>query len=35
MPMVVELAFNAVIHFIVTEMKEDTVNSNAMHMVEI
>ena len=35
MPMVVKLVFNAVISFIKTEMKEDTVNSNAMYMVEI
>ena len=35
MPMVVKLVFNAVISFIVTEMKEDIINSNAMYMVEI
>ena len=33
--MVVKLVFNAVISFIAEEMKEDTVNSNAMYMVEI
>ena len=35
MSMVVKLVSIAVISFIVTEMKEDTVNSNAMYMVEI
>ena len=33
--MVVNLFFILLFHFIVTEMKEDTVNSNAMYMVEI
>ena len=33
--MVVKLVFITVISFIVTEMKEDTINSNAMYMVEI
>ena len=33
--MVVKLFLIPLFHFIVTEMKEDTVNSNAMYMVEI
>ena len=33
--MVVKLVFITVIHFIVIEMKEDTVTSNAMYMVDI
>ena len=36
MSMVVKLVFLYLLfHFIVTEMNEDTVNSNAMNMVEI
>ena len=35
MPMVVKLVLMLLFHFIVTKMKEDTVNSNAMYMVEI
>ena len=34
-PLVAKLAFNAVIYFIVTEMNKDTVNSNAMYMVDM
>ena len=34
MAMVVNLFLLLLFHFIVTEMKEDAVNSNAMHMVE-
>ena len=33
--MVVKLVLMLLFHFIVTEIKEDTVNSNAMYMVEI
>ena len=35
MSMVVKLVLMLLFHFIATEMKEDTVNSNAMYMVEI
>ena len=35
MSMVVKLVLLLYFHFIVTEMKEDTVNSNAMYMVDI
>ena len=35
MSMVVKLVLMLLLHFIVTEMKEDTVNSNALYMVEI
>ena len=35
MSMVVKLVFNAVISFHCDKLKEDTVNSNAMYMVEI
>ena len=35
MPMVVTLFLMLIFHFIVTEMKEYTVNSNAMYMVKI
>ena len=35
MPMIVKLVLMLFVQFIVTEMKEDTVNSNAMYMVEI
>ena len=35
MPMVVKLVLMLLFNFIVTEMKEDTVNSNVMYMVEI
>ena len=33
--MVVKHVLMLLFHFIVTEMKEDTVNSNAMYMAEI
>ena len=35
MPKVVKRVLMLLFYFIVTEMKEDTVNSNAMYMVEI
>ena len=35
MSMVVKLVLMLLFHFIATEMKKDTVNSNAMYMVEI
>ena len=35
MSLVVKLVLMLLFHFSVTEMKEDTVNSNAMYMVEI
>ena len=35
MSMVVKLVLMLLLHFIATELKEDTVNSNAMYMVEI
>ena len=35
MPMVLKLVLMLLFHFILTEMKEDTVISKAMYMVEI
>ena len=35
MPLIVKLVLMLLFHFIVTEMKEDTVTSNAMYMVEM
>ena len=35
MPMVVKRVLMLLFYFIVTEMKEDTVNSNAIYTVEI
>ena len=35
MPKVVKLVLYLLFHFIVTEMKEDTVTSNAIYMVDI